>query len=163
MVTVSIFTLRDVICQVQQSYKIPFNSTSHTSPATDEDVKDIRDYLHDNKLQSYMPDREHNNQATPARDLLAEGAAYANTARAFKNFRRDTRKAMNLGTAHGETQTPSSVNPDADLEANYDLGEDMNISLDDLAMDEEEFPMGTDIADFVAMSQEVIDELSRYD
>lgn len=90
MVTVSIFTLRDVIRQVQQSYKIPFNSTSHTSPATDEDVKDIRDYLHDNKLQSYMPDREHNNQATPAHDLLAEGAAYANTACAFKNFCRDT-------------------------------------------------------------------------
>ena len=30
-------------------------------------------------------------------------------------------------------------------------------------MDEEEFPAGTDIADFVAMAREAIDELSRYD
>ena len=30
-------------------------------------------------------------------------------------------------------------------------------------MDEEEFTVGTDIADFVAMAREVVDELSHYD
>jgi hypothetical protein len=33
--------------------------------------------------------------------------------------------------------------------------------MDDLAMDEEEFPLGTDPSQFVAMAQEVIDELLK--
>ena len=36
-----------------------------------------------------------------------------------------------------------------------------DIDIDDLAMDEEEFPLGTDLSRFVAMVQEVIDELSK--
>lgn len=163
MVTVSIFILRDVIRKVQESYKIPFNSTSHNSPATDEDVKDLRDYLRTHKLQTHMPDRDHNDKATPARDLLAEGAAYANTARAFKNFRRDTRKATNFGTEHGETLSTGHVDTNSREHVDHDLGGDVDIDVDDLAMDEEEFPVGTDIADFVAMSQEFVTELSRYD
>jgi hypothetical protein len=163
MVTVSIFILRDVIRKVQQSYKIPFNSASHTSPSADEDIKDLRDYLRDNNLQTYSPNREHNDKATPARDLLAEGAMYANTARAFKNFRRDTRKATNLGTAHGEKLFTEDPNTDPEEHADHDLGGDLDIDVDDLALDEEEFPPGTDIADLVAMTQEFVNELSQYD
>jgi hypothetical protein len=33
--------------------------------------------------------------------------------------------------------------------------------MDELAMDEEEFPLGTDPEHFIAMTQEVIDELSK--
>jgi hypothetical protein len=165
MITVSIFTLRDVIRQVQVSYQIPYNGTTHTSPATNEDVADIRNYLKEQTLQSYTPGRKGNEWATPARDLLSAGAAYANTAGAFNNFRRDTRNAVNHGTMHGNANvTPSdNVNRPEQDDADIDLGADMDLDVDDLAMDDEEFPAGTDIADFVSMAREVIDELSPYD
>ena len=165
MVTVSIFTLRDVIRRVQDSYQIPFNSPAHTSPAANEDITDICNYLQEQTLQSYTPNRKENEWATPARDLLSAGAAYANTAGAFNNFRRDTRNAINHGTLHGNSIGASSVNAGSITEddANIDLGADRDLNIDDLAMDEEEFPAGTDIADFVAMAREAIDELSRYD
>jgi hypothetical protein len=51
------------------------------------------------------------------------------------------------------------VEDDADI----DLGADQDLDVDDLAMDEEEFPVGTDIADLVAMTREVVDELNQYD
>ena len=53
----------------------------------------------------------------------------------------------------------SAVEDDADI----DLGADQDLDVDDLAMDEEEFPVGTDIADLVAMTREVVDELNQYD
>jgi hypothetical protein len=162
MVTVSIFVLRDVIRRVPEGYKIPFNSTSHTSPLTHKDIMDICNHLHNNKLQSYMPECENNDKATPVRDLLAEGAAYANTTRAFRNFRRDTRKAANLRTAHGE-KLSAECDLDSGEYANPDLGGDINLDLDDLAMDKEEYPVGTNMADFIAMAREVVDELSHYD
>jgi hypothetical protein len=86
MVTVSIFTLRDVIQRVQDGYRIPFNSSTHTSPAANEDIADIWDYLQEQTLQSYTPNRKENKWATPTRDLLSAGTAYANTAGAFNNF-----------------------------------------------------------------------------
>jgi hypothetical protein len=165
MVTVSIFTLRDVICQVQVSYKIPYNSTTHTSPSTNEDISDIRDYLEKQTLQSYTPNRKGNEWATSARDLLSAGAAYANTAGAFNNFRRDTCQAVNHGTLHGNAISTSSSDADTIVEddADIDLGGDLDLDVDDLAMDEEEFPVGTEVADFVAMTREVVSKLARYD
>ena len=167
MVTVSIFTLRDVIRQVQVSYKIPYNSTTHTSPSTNEDITDIRNYLKKQTLQSYTPNRKGNKWATPAQDLLSAGAAYANAAGAFNNFRCDTHQAVNHGTPHGNCDTINTTSDSANTtltdDADLDLGADIELDVDDLAMDEEEFPVGTDIADFVAMAREVVDELSRYD
>lgn len=164
MVTVSIFTLRDVIRRVQLSYKIPYNSTSHTSPAANEDIADIRNYLEQQTLQSYTPNRKENERATPARDLLSTGAAYANTAGAFNNFLRDTRNAVNHGTAHGDADNvPTASNHVTEDDADVDLGAELELDVDDLAMDSEEFPPGTDIADFISMAREVVDELSRYD
>jgi len=164
MVTVSIFTLRDVIRRVQDSYQIPYNSSTHTSPAADEDITNIRNYLQEQTLQSYTPDRKENKWATPSRDLLSAGAAYANTAGAFNNFRCDTRNAVNHGTPHGNsTDMPDNASSIVEDSADIDLGADPGLDVDDLAMDEEEFPAGTDIADFVAMAREAIDELFQYD
>jgi hypothetical protein len=164
MVTVSIFTLRDVIRRVQDGYRIPFNSSTHTSPAANEDIADIRDYLQEQTLQSYTPNRKENKWATPARDLLSAGAAYANTAGAFNNFRRDTRNAVNHGKPHGNSiNTPPNAISAVEDDADIDLGADQDLDVDDLAMDEEEFPVGMDIADLVAMTREVVDELNQYD
>ena len=164
MITVSIFTLRDVIRQVQVSYKIPYNSTTHTSPAVNEDVAEICTYLESQTLQSYTLNRKGNSRTTPARDLLSAGAAYANTAAAFNNFRRDTRNATNHGTAHSNMNTnadDTSQSMDVN-DADADLGGDVDLDVDDLAMDEEEFPVGTDIADLISMAHEFIDELSQF-
>jgi len=50
---------------------------------------------------------------------------------------------------------------DDDEYANPDLGGEPGLNMDDLAMDEEEFPLGTDPSRFVVMTQEVINELSN--
>jgi hypothetical protein len=111
----------------------------------------------------YTPDRKENERATPIQDLVAAGAAYANTVGAFNNFRRDNRNATNHGMAHGNRTGADNAGQSADKEeADIDLGTDMDLDVDVLAMDEEEFPMGTDIAEFVSMAREVIDELLRY-
>ena len=160
MVTVSIFTLRDVIRRVQGQYKTPANSNHHTSPSTAEDLKDICDYLEQHKLQTFVPQRQHNKYAREARDLMAEGAAYANKANAFRNFQQDLRKATNKGAAEAAPHSDTESEDD-DEYANPDIGGAPDIDIDDLAMDEEEFPLGTDPSRFVAMAQEVIDELSK--
>lgn len=71
---------------MQVQYKTPHNSNSHTSPSTADNLKDLREYLETQKLQSFHPEREHNQYAIPAQDLMALGAAYANKSGAFKNF-----------------------------------------------------------------------------
>ncbi|KAJ7877264.1 hypothetical protein B0H14DRAFT_3859029 [Mycena olivaceomarginata] len=154
MISVSIFALRDVIRRVQLEYKIPHNSKSHSNPSTAKDIRAIRDYLELQKLQSVYPERADNDLALTARDLMETGAAYANTARAFKTFRPDNRKATNLGTAHGSA-CPAEVDDDefADPD-NY--GQDLDLDLGDLVLDEEEFPAGIDPSDFVAMATEAI-------
>jgi hypothetical protein len=168
MITVSIFTLRDVIRQVQIDYKIPHNGISHTSPSTTEDINDLREYLKQQGLQTYNPNRENNCAAVPTRDLMGSGAEYANTARAFKTFRNDTRNAKHSRShdhhgsrAPGPTNMPVTSDPsyDDDEPANPDLGGDIDLELDDLVMDEEEFPPCTDVAEFVAMARDVIEEL----
>jgi len=96
---------------------------------------------------------------------MAAGAEYANKVGAFKTFKRDTRKALNKG---GAERAPSIIRGDENEsedndEAYHDLGGDADLTMDDLTMDDEEFPPGTDLVDLIAMSQEVIDELRRYD
>ncbi|KAJ7864341.1 hypothetical protein B0H13DRAFT_2353767 [Mycena leptocephala] len=154
MISVSIFALRDVIRRVQLDYKIPHNGKSHSNPSTVDNICAIRTYLELHKLQSFCPERADNDLVLPARDLMETGAAYANTARAFKTFRADNRKAKNLGTDHGsaapaEEDDDELANPD-----NYE--QDLGLDLGDLALDEEEFPAGIDPSDFVAMATEAI-------
>ena len=166
MVTVSIFTLCDVIRRVQDCYQIPYNSSTHTSPAADEDIADVRNYLQEQTLQLYTPDRKENKWATPSchRDLLSAGAAYANTAGAFNNCRCNTHHAVNYGTPHGNSiDILDNVGGTMEDSTDIDLGADPGLDVNDLAMDEEEFLAGTDISDFVAMAREAIDELFQYD
>jgi hypothetical protein len=161
MVTVSIFTLRDVIRRVQVQYQTPHNNDSHTSPSTVEDLKDLREYLETQKLQSFHPAREHNKYAIPARDLMAAGAAYANKSGAFKNFQCDTRRAVNKGVSEGAPRAATPESEDEPDMSYHDLGDDTEVGMSDLAMDEEEFPLGTDPERYVAMTLEVIEELSK--
>jgi hypothetical protein len=164
MISVSIFALRDVIRQMQLAYKVPYNGKSHTSPSAAADIQDIRTYLETMKLQTYHPERENNKYATAVRDLMEVGAAYADTARAYKLFRADTRKATNSGTPNGiDGLSTQLIDMAVDDEADNDLGADLDLDMGDLAMDEEEFPPGTDITDVIHMAEEFIEELSHLD
>jgi hypothetical protein len=154
MISVSIFALRDVIQHVQLDYKIPHNGKFHSNPSTAKDIHAIRDYLELHKLQSVYPERVDNDLALPACDLMETGAAYANTPRAFKTFHPDYRKATNLGTPHGSVHSAEVDNDKFTDPDNY--GQDFDLDLGDLALDEEEFPAGIDPSDFVAMATEAI-------
>ncbi|KAJ7061273.1 hypothetical protein C8F01DRAFT_1210307 [Mycena amicta] len=131
MISVSIFTLRDVIRQVQGDYNTPYNGMTHTSPSTNKDLAVLREYLEKQSIQTHTPHRAGNKQATPARDLMAEGVKYANGANPLREFRADRRKARNLGIPKAKATEQTSDSED-------------EIGLDDLAMDEEEFPRTMD-------------------
>ena len=108
---------------------------------------------------------QYNKYAIPACDLMALGAAYANKSGAFKKFQSDTWKAVNKGVPKGAlgADKPELDDDHKDKGENlyHDLGANAEIGMDDLAMDEEEFPLGTNPKLFVAMTQEVIDELLK--
>ena len=169
MVSVSIFALRDVIRKVQTEYETPLNSISHTSPSTAADVLILRQYLEAQKLQTYCPRREHNEHTTPVRDLMAEGAEYANKPAAFRNFRY-TRLSAKHPEGDISVDCPEDLEIDDDS-ADCDLGHNGQNSLfaedmeyDGLAFpftyDEDEYPIGVDIADYVAMTREIVEELT---
>ena len=165
MVSVSIFALWDVIHQVQTQYHTPYNGTFHTTPSTKADIKNIYKYLREQELQSYHSNHKNNQYGTPAHDLMAVGTEYANKAGAFKNFKCDIRKAQNKGVPEGTLTSAGdeSDNVDAAQEMDHDLGGNVDLDIDDLALDDNEFPFGMDIGDFILMTREVIDELSCYD
>lgn len=168
MVSVSIFALRDVIRKVRNDFQTPGNTTYHTSPATTQDIRNLRLYLERENLQSYTPTRKGNDFATAARDLMIDGASYANTARAFNSFRADARKAENLGSTTKEMpptfeDPPDGSSQDSALESKIDLGCPTALELDDLTLDDEEYIPDLDQEDLQFITQEMIDVLSKYD
>jgi hypothetical protein len=165
MVSVCIFSLRDVIRKMQKEFVTPFNSTSHTSPPTETDIKILRDYLEALCLQTYHPERENNSSATEARDLIQCGSDYANTPSAYRNFTYTKYDYKNEGLPEA---APSLLPAEMDLNNNEavddycELDGDEAVDFDDLLLDEEEYPMGSDVGDYLAVVHEVIDELGRY-
>ena len=112
MVSVCIFSLREVIRKMQKEFVTPFNSTSHISPPTEADIKVLRDYLEALCLQTYHPERENNSSATEARDLIQGGSEYANTPSAHRNFTYTKYIYKNGGLPEA---APSSPRPENDL------------------------------------------------
>lgn len=163
MISVSIFILRDVIWTVQMSYKIPHNGKSHTSPSTDKDIQEIRDYLEKNSIQTFNSMRDGQSSTTPARDLFAEGVKYLNSASAFKNFKPVVSKAkfksntqLSTPTSNGDAEPIDDETEDADDELD-------TITMDEIQDDDEEFFPGTDLADTIANMTELMGVLAQYD
>jgi len=156
---------------MQSEYKTPFNSTSHTSPSTEADLKILRDHLKDLKLQTYTPERENNQYASEVRDLLAMGTEYANRPSTFKNFTYTRWKATNLGTPEGSAPIDHLTQEDLE-QADFDLGCNGSDSLLDqdtafdefpFSFDDDECPLGTNIGDYISMTHEIIEELSHFE
>ncbi|KAF8125886.1 hypothetical protein K438DRAFT_1458742, partial [Mycena galopus ATCC 62051] len=82
MITVCIFTLRDAM---------------RTTPPINDEVKLLAEALWTEKIQTFVCHRPANDHINPVRDLLTEGANYANTRKAFKRFTRDKRKVERRG------------------------------------------------------------------
>ncbi|KAJ7177836.1 hypothetical protein C8R46DRAFT_987802 [Mycena filopes] len=123
MITVCIFTLREAMRTVALIAKA----------------------LHDEKIQMYCEHRPANDHVVPVRDLIKEGARYANGRKAFHRFTRDTRTVEKRGFETEEGGAANDVDEDADgdgggegQEESYDPTED------DLRMDDEEFLLEPD-------------------
>lgn len=170
MVSVCIFVLRDLIRKMQQEFQTPFNSFAHSSPSTEKDIKTLCDYLEVQHLQTYDPQRESNTSATEARDLIQTGSEYVNTPTAFRNFKYTKFNIKNHGLLEATPSQSTEIDADVDnvehLQVEYDFCEmDDNEAVDfeDLLLDEDKFPLGSDIGDYLATVHEVIDELSCYE
>lgn len=98
-----------------------------------------------------------------AHDLIAVGSEYANKPAAFQNFMYTKINATNGGVP--EVAVPQDHEAeDSDLEGDgdgYDFGS--GLEFDDLSLNDEEFPLGTNAEDYISMVHEVVDELSRYE
>ncbi|EDR02124.1 uncharacterized protein LACBIDRAFT_332685 [Laccaria bicolor S238N-H82] len=141
--------------KVQSEYHTPFNSISHTSPSAETDIKTLHNYLEQQKLQTYFPGRENNQHATEAHDLMAVGAKYVNKPGAFKNFTYMKYKMTNNGLSEGALAAEDIGEDDAMLVdeeevADFDLGSNLALEVDDLVLDDDEYPLGTDINDYIA-------------
>ncbi|KDR67870.1 hypothetical protein GALMADRAFT_105505 [Galerina marginata CBS 339.88] len=165
MVSVCIFSLRDVIRKMQNEFVTPFNSTSHTSPSMQVDIQVVRDYLEALRLQVYYPERENNSSATEGRDLMQTGSGYANTPSAFRNFTHTKYSYENHGVPEAAPLAPQPETNDDNEEAeeDYEIDGRNAVDFEDLLLDEDEFPMGSDVGDYLAMVHEVIDELRHYE
>ncbi|KAF5335492.1 hypothetical protein D9611_012206 [Ephemerocybe angulata] len=153
LVSVCLFALRDVIKQVQRSFKTPYNGKKHTSPSIQADVAKLRGHLETHTIQTFTPDRVGNEGAVPSRDLLAAGAAYANTASAFKNFR-DTRRAANYAQgrsaepAHRTEGDESESDSEDELEDEVEMGTTEG-ELEDLVIGDDEFGNAREFIDIL--------------
>lgn len=102
-----------------------------------------------------------------ARDLIAGGFEYANKPAAFRNF-----TYTKISVKHGGVpEAAVSHDHDHEIEGSdrggdedeYDFGSGKGLEFDDLSLDDEEFPLGTNAEDYISLVHEVVDELSRYE
>jgi hypothetical protein len=139
MITVCIFTLRDAMRTVQTAFKIPAYGEKHKTPPIDKEVALIAKALEDNSIQVYVEHRPANDHITPVRDLIQEGALYANSRKAFHRFTRDTRRPEKRGFDRAEEEGSQD---DGDDELGGDGDEEIyNPTEEDLRVDDEEFLM----------------------
>ncbi|KAF4621737.1 hypothetical protein D9613_012151 [Agrocybe pediades] len=145
MVSVSIFALRDVIRKVQKEFATPFNSSSHTNPSTSTDIRNLCRYLKDENIQTPTLRRPGNDDVSKARDLIQEGAMYADKPAAFRNFRDTKYKVINKGIPE-DGISPSHVDAAA-VESDTDSEEEEiihplrpHVEFEDLLLDDDEYP-----------------------
>ncbi|KAF8211168.1 hypothetical protein K438DRAFT_1958305 [Mycena galopus ATCC 62051] len=152
MITVCIFTLREAMRTVQTAFKIPTYSEKHKTPPIDEEVALIAKALQVNSIQSYIEHRPANDHISPVRDLIKEGAVYANSRKAFHRFTRDARKPEKRGFERGEEGLQNEKDDDGEVDGDP---EDYEPTEDDLRVDDEEFLMEPE--EFLAAAKDLFD------
>ena len=127
------------------------------------DLQTVCDYLKSKCIQSYFPNRENNSDSIEARDLIQDGAAYANKATAFQNFKHVKYNLKNLGIPGSTTESHSGREEEVTEECDIDLGSDSRTELDDLLLDEDEYPLQSDIGDYITTVENILDEFDHYE
>lgn len=137
MISVVIFTLRDTMRQVQETFNIPAYGVKHTTPGIKKEIAVLTEYLETDRVQESIQgsSRPANQEVTAVRDLLATGAAYSRTKKAFARYRKDVRKVENLGIQHEDGSDSEESNGEPGDEFGQDYYEPEK---DDLADDEDE-------------------------
>jgi len=96
---------------------------------------------------------------------MVTGAAYANTAGAFRNFKKQKQRAsykdsrMTSTSQRDQAIESEDEDEDPDIE-DPDLGGPVNIDLYDLATDTDEFPEGCDPSEMVDIVESVVNSLA---
>lgn len=162
MVSVLIFVLRDVIRNVQTSFKTPYNGKSHSSPATTEEIKILREYLERHSIQSYYREREGGDSAVPVRDLFLEGTKYMHMASAFKNFRQVTSRATHRYDADTQEDAEEQADEEEHAENGFEEADIDTATMDDLLIDEEEFDPDTDLMETITQMRELVHGIMEY-
>ncbi|KAJ3858146.1 hypothetical protein EV359DRAFT_69240, partial [Lentinula novae-zelandiae] len=129
MITPIIFELRSAMSTVQKAFEISSLSTKHTIPDKSKEVHRLSDALADENIQTFVPNRASNEGKKAVRDLFEEGSKYPNQKGAFKIFRKDARKAENLGFVESVVGDASDIEEESDERPD----EDYEITLQDLA------------------------------
>ncbi|KAJ7711660.1 hypothetical protein B0H16DRAFT_1815977 [Mycena metata] len=158
MITVCIFTLRDTMRTVQKTFNISSYGEHHTVPDMTNEIQALADALRDERLQEHVLNRPANDldnttAVAPVRDLLEEGAKYADTRGAFKKFTREKRKAENLGVVDAEGSLDGSA---GDVDDESGMEEDYQVTGDDLGIDDEE-PYA-DAAALLAAAEQIVSD-----
>ncbi|KAJ7127703.1 hypothetical protein C8R44DRAFT_616194, partial [Mycena epipterygia] len=154
MITVCIFILREAMRTVQTAFKIPAYGEKHKTPPINEEVALIAKALEAEKIQSFVEDRQANDHVVPVRDLIKEGALYANTRKAFHRFTRDTRRAEKRGF---DRPAEGDQIEEEDEGVGEDQPEDYEPTEDDLRVDDEEFFDMMEPGEILNMAMELVD------
>ncbi|KAJ7022998.1 hypothetical protein C8F04DRAFT_1213416 [Mycena alexandri] len=124
------------LSMITAAFQIPAYGEKHKTPPIHDEVALIAKALQDENIQTYVADRPANDHVNPIRDLIKEGAVYANSRKAFHRFTRDTRKAENRGFDVMEAGATSEGAGQEEAEEEVDGYEPTE---DDLRLDDEEF------------------------
>ncbi|KAJ6479781.1 hypothetical protein C8R45DRAFT_1216261 [Mycena sanguinolenta] len=138
MITVCIFTLREAMRTVQTAFQIPAYGEKHKNPPLNDEVALIAKALQDDKIQTYTEDRPANDHVKPVRDLIKEGAVYADSWKAFRRFTRDIRRPEKQGYDIVEGGEGHEREEGEEEEEEMD---EYHPSEEDLRCDDEEFLM----------------------
>ncbi|KIJ42067.1 hypothetical protein M422DRAFT_171500 [Sphaerobolus stellatus SS14] len=95
MISTCVYILRDAMRTVHEAFDITPSGNRHSSPNMAKEIALIAEYLHTEKLHTYISGRGINDGSAmePPTDLLVMGAMYPNTRWAFHTFVPDLRKA----------------------------------------------------------------------
>ncbi|KAJ7094489.1 hypothetical protein B0H15DRAFT_969182 [Mycena belliarum] len=155
MITVCIFTIREAMRTVQTAFRIPAYGEKHKTPPIDKEVALIAAALQTDQVQSFVEDRPANDHVAPVRDLIKEGALYADTRKAFHRFTRDSRRPERRGFSRSD-----GVDEDTEGDREEEEEDDVEVyepTEEDLRMDDEEFLMEPD--EILASAMDLMDSM----
>jgi hypothetical protein len=136
-ISTCLFVLREAMRTVQKTFDIPIYGIKHTTPSIMAEVRSLASALATEQVQRYVPNRVTNEEAIPVRDLLEQGAKYADSRDAFAKFRKREDQVYNRG-AVDQVQVREISEGFIDEEFETDVHEFYAPDAEDLGLDDDE-------------------------